>query len=157
MGKSRVRSSLHPRHSARLAAFRIIFEIDQGGQPPERVLQARLLEDLESGDLRPDQSDFVVRLVRGVAQHIEQIDRLIELYAPSRPLEEIAATERAILRLAIFELCFDNESPLPVVIDEAVELVKVFGGEHSGRFVNGVLGTIAVGLGSSRIGESTDE
>ena len=156
MGKSATRFSLHPRHSARLAAFRIIFEIDQGGQPPDRVLQARLLEDLESGDLRPDQSNFVARLVQGVAGHIEEIDHLIELNAPSRPLEEIAATERAVLRLAIFELCFDNESPLPVVIDEAVELVKTFGSEHSGRFVNGVLGTIATGL-DRRVGESTNE
>lgn len=70
------------------------------------------------------------------------IDRLIEKAAPEWPLPNIAKIDLAILRLAVWELMFEGATPKKVVIDEAVELAKSFGNEHSAKFINGVLGTI---------------
>lgn len=73
---------------------------------------------------------------------LSQIDEIIKATAPEWPLEKIARIDLAILRLALFELNFEKKEPPKVIIDEAVELAKQFGNEHSPHFVNGVLGTV---------------
>ncbi len=92
---------------------------------------------------------FVRDLVRNTLKHRDQIDKLIEKCAPEWPLEQVTVVDRNILRLGIYELVFGNyeEVPPKVAINEAIELAKSFGGESSGRFVNGVLGTIYRELG----------
>lgn len=87
---------------------------------------------------------FVHYLVNGVLKNQRKIDKLIEKCAPEWPLEQVTIVDRNVLRLGIFELVFGNyeEVPPKVAINEAIELAKTFGGESSGRFVNGVLGTI---------------
>lgn len=87
---------------------------------------------------------FVHYLVRGVLKNRSKIDKLIEKCAPEWPLEQVTVVDRNVLRLGIFELVFGNyeEVPPKVAINEAIELAKTYGGESSGRFVNGVLGTI---------------
>lgn len=97
----------------------------------------------EFGPGSEDES-FIQYLVKGVLKHREKIDKLIEKCAPEWPLDQVTVVDRNVLRLGIFELVFGNyeEVPPKVAINEAIELAKTFGGESSGRFVNGVLGTI---------------
>jgi N utilization substance protein B len=85
---------------------------------------------------------FIEKIISGVKKYEEEIDKLIEKSAPEWPIEQIATVDKVILRIAIFELLYDDEVPPKVAIDEAVELAKTFGGENSSKFVNGVLGTV---------------
>lgn len=89
-----------------------------------------------------DDDGFVRELADGVKAHAEDIDALIVKYAPEWPLEQITIVDRNVLRLGIYELVFSETVPSKVAINEAIELGKSFGGESSGRFVNGVLGAI---------------
>jgi N utilization substance protein B len=89
-----------------------------------------------------DDLNFIFDLIRGVESHIEEIDGIIVKTAPEWPLDQITVIDRSILRLGIFELMFAQSVPPKVAINEAVELGKTFGGESSGKFVNGVLGTL---------------
>jgi N utilization substance protein B len=86
--------------------------------------------------------DFVKKSVLGVIEHIEEIDKLIEKTAPEWPIEQITMVDRNVLRLGIYELAYTEDIPPKVAINEAIELAKAFGGKSSGKFVNGVLGTI---------------
>ena len=76
-----------------------------------------------------------------INQSLEKIDSIISAHAPKYPLDKIAKTDLGILRLAIFELIIEQKEPVKVVINEAVELAKAFGGDNSSKFINGVLGT----------------
>jgi len=107
---------------------------------------ARIIDEFAPG---LEEIDFITELVRGVVKHQKEIDHIIEKAAPDWPLEQIAVVDRNVLRLGLFELVFGNRSDVPakVAINEAIELAKTFGGETSGRFVNGVLGTIYKELG----------
>ena len=126
------------RRQARIAAFQTLFEIDLAHHNPETVLVARL----EEIPLPEDAQQFARDLVLGVMAHQDEVDRLIRLAAPQWPLQQMAKADINILRLAVFELTA-GQTPLKVVINEAVELAKTYGGESSPRFVNGVLGTVA--------------
>lgn len=83
------------------------------------------------------------RLVAGVLEHKQDLDKLIHRFAPEWPLEQIALIDRNILRIAIYEMTIDRTAPLKVAINEAVELAKAFGAESTPRFINGVLGSLA--------------
>lgn len=91
-----------------------------------------------------DDSGFVTELIGGVLGKRKKIDQIIEKAAPEWPIEQIAMVDRNVLRVGIFELLFSDHAAVPpkVAINEAIELAKSFGGETSGRFINGVLGTI---------------
>jgi len=89
-----------------------------------------------------DDPAFIFDLIAGVEKHIPEIDQIIVKTAPEWPLQQITVIDRSILRLGIYELLFAHEVPPKVAINEAVELGKTFGGESSGKFVNGVLGTL---------------
>lgn len=80
--------------------------------------------------------------VKMILDKLIDIDTIIKTTAPEWPVDKIAKVDLAILRLAIFELNYDKSQPPKVIIDEAVELAKQFGNEHSPHFINGVLGTI---------------
>ncbi|MCL6508677.1 MAG: transcription antitermination factor NusB [Bryobacteraceae bacterium] len=88
-------------------------------------------------------SAFARELVRGVQAHRRAIDAIIAKAAPQWPVEEVAVIDRNILRLATYEVLFDDKTPVRAVVNEAVELAKTFGSDSSPRFVNGVLGTVA--------------
>ena len=94
--------------------------------------------------LAPGMEDekFVYDLVSGVEKNIDKIDEIISKTATDWPLDQISPVDRSILRLGVYELMFSNEVPPKVAINEAVELGKTFGGNSSGKFVNGVLGTL---------------
>ena len=128
------------RRRSRIIAFQALYEADQSGHPPATVLDRHL----EEAGLPGAAAGFVRELVSGVEEHLEEIDGMIAERATAFPLSEMAPVDRNVLRLAIFEICFDNRrAPLAVAINEAVELAKGYGSESSGRFVHGVLGAIA--------------
>jgi N utilization substance protein B len=100
-------------------------------------------------EFAPDFQDggFAERVVKGVGEHQEEIDKIVERYAPEWPIAQITIVDRNILRIGVFELKFTNDIPPKVAINEAIELAKSFGGESSGRFVNGVLGAVFKDMG----------
>jgi N utilization substance protein B len=102
-----------------------------------------LAQRLEERSLSVEGADFARQLVTGVLEHRERLDKIIEEIAPDWPLLQMAIVDRNILRIAIYEIAIDGETPIKVAINEAVELAKLFGGDSSRRFVNGVLGTLA--------------
>ena len=91
-----------------------------------------------------EETEFIKRLVGGVLENLPKLDAIIEKAAPEWPINQIAMVDRNILRLGLYELLFGNyeEVPPKVAINEAIEIAKNFGGETSGKFVNGVLGTV---------------
>lgn len=127
------------RRKARIAALKILFEVDSVRHPPDQIMD-RLLEE---SPLPEGTVDFARHLVDGVLDNRLRLDEVIRKNAPAWPLEQVAAVDRNILRLAIFEIVIDNMVPMRAAINEAVELAKEFGGEASPKFVNGVLGSVA--------------
>lgn len=89
-----------------------------------------------------DDNGFVDSLVKNIVSNLSEIDKYIIKYATEWPLEQITIVDRNILRIGIYELIFNKEIPSKVAINEAIEIAKTFGGESSGKFVNGVLGAI---------------
>lgn len=89
-----------------------------------------------------EDSSFVEGLVRGVTKNMVEIDKTIEKYAPEWPIDKITIIDRNVLRLGVYELMIAKEVPPKVAINESIEIAKTYGGESSGRFVNGVLGAI---------------
>lgn len=129
------------RHLARTMAMQCLFEWDFRDKDVSRL--SEIVEHVKeefSGDF--DDSGYVKRQVEGVVKNIEDIDEIIVHFAPDWKLEDMTATDRNILRLGAFELKYDEKIPAKVAINEAIELGKAFGGEASGKFVNGVLGAI---------------
>ena len=126
------------REKARAVAVQVLYEIDGVRHDPTRVLENRLREE----PLSPEAEEFARRLIGGVLEKRSTIDPIISTYAPSRPISQMAALDRNILRVAIFEILVGGETPPKVAINEAVELGKVFGSDSSPRFINGVLGSV---------------
>jgi len=98
---------------------------------------------LTAGEMTGDNSDFVRELVNGTVKNREEIDKQIQTLAPAWPLDQLAVIDRNILRLAIFEILYDNKVPVKAAVNEAVELAKLFGSESSAKFINGVLGAVS--------------
>ncbi|OGY42796.1 MAG: transcription antitermination factor NusB [Candidatus Buchananbacteria bacterium RBG_13_39_9] len=129
------------RHLSRTLAMQTLYQWDFNGQKEKK------LDDLLSYNLQefaPGFKDdgFTQHLIEGVLKNHKEIDELIKKYATEWPLEHITTVDRNILRIGVFELKFDPEIPSKVAINEAIEVAKTFGGESSGKFVNGVLGAI---------------
>jgi N utilization substance protein B len=127
------------RHKARTIALQALYEADCATHDAEAVVERLLAET----DLAEENNNFAVELVRGVLQNRDEIDQNIKRFAPAWPVNQIAIIDRNILRLAIFEILFDNKVPVKVAVSEAVELAKTFGSQNSAKFVNGVLGTVS--------------
>lgn len=127
------------RRKARIIALQSLFEHDAVGHPVEDALahQAALLGASESV------RRFAAELVSGVASNRDEIDGVIKKSAPAFPLDQMAAVDRNILRLAVYEILLDNKVPMRAAINEAVEMAKEYGGDNSPRFINGVLGAIS--------------
>ena len=129
------------RRRSRIVAFQALFESNESGHSQEEVLDFQISQ----AGLDADAEKFARDLVLGVQDRCDEIDRMIEKHAPAFPLSEMAPVDRSVLRLAIYEVLFDNRrAPLRVAINEAVEIAKGYGSESSGRFVNGVLGSVVL-------------
>jgi transcription antitermination protein NusB len=130
---------MKPRTRARSLALQVLYEVDLANHPPADVFRSRLEESPLSNDL----SDFARQIIFGVLPLTQNLDHLIAKYAPEWPLDQIAAIDRNILRIALWEFAVLQETPIKVAINEAVELAKLFGSDSAPRFVNGVLGALA--------------
>jgi N utilization substance protein B len=128
------------RRKARSIALQVLYEVDSVGHKPGEVIERSLIFD---DTLSEENNTFVKDLVEGVQKNRQQIDEHIKKFAPTWPISQISVIDRNILRLAIFELLFDNKTPIKVAINEAVELAKSFGSDSSARFINGVLSSIS--------------
>ncbi len=136
------------RHLARSVVLQTLFEWDFK-ENDDSMAQDVLLRNIE--EFAPGVSDlpFMQMIMRGVLEKKKEIDSIIGKAAPDWPIEKIAIVDRNILRMGLFELLFVDRSEVPakVAINEAIELGKAFGGETSGKFINGVLGAVYKELG----------
>ena len=120
-----------------------LYEWDFKGKQNERL--AEILEhNIKEFAAGLEDPSFIALLVKGVMDHLPEIDAIIEKAAPQWPIDQIAMVDRNVLRLGLYELLFGNRDEVPpkMAINEAIELAKSFGGDSSGKFVNGVLGTV---------------
>ena len=127
------------RRKARTIALQALFEVDSVAHDAEQALERLLVE----ASLPEEGVNFARELVTGVLTNKERIDNIIQTHAPAWPVAQLAAIDRNILRLAMFEILLNNKVPVKVAINEAVELAKTFGSENSPKFINGVLGTVS--------------
>jgi N utilization substance protein B len=126
------------RRQARMIALQTLYEYDTAQHLPDEVLQRHA----EERHLQPRVVEYAKELVTGVCNHLAEIDAHIQSAAQEWPLQQMARIDKNILRLAIYEILFNNTVPAKAAINEAVELAKLFGSNTSSRFINGVLGTI---------------
>ena len=131
------------RHLSRSIAMQSLYEWDFNGKKPDfldRIVE-RNIQEYGPG---LEDSGFIKQIIRGVTEHMPKIDKIIEKSAPEWPIEQITIIDRNVLRIGLYELLYANKEEVPpkVAINEAIELAKSFGGESSGKFINGVLGTV---------------
>lgn len=131
------------RHLSRSIVMQSLYEWDFYGKKSGGL---DAIVDRNVKDFGPGLEDlkFVHELAKGVVKHIAEIDNIIEKAAPEWPIAQISIIDRNVLRIGLFELLYANKEEVPpkVAINEAIELAKTFSGQTSGKFVNGVLGTV---------------
>ena len=136
------------RHLSRSVAMQSLFEWDFNGNENSKIDS---IVKRNAGQFAPGLEDasFINFLVKGVLKKQKKIDAIIEKAAPEWPINQIAIVDRNVLRIGLFELIFSDKKEVPhkVAINEAIELAKTFGGDSSGKFVNGVLGTVFKEIG----------
>jgi N utilization substance protein B len=130
---------MKPRTRARSLALQVLYEVDIAQHPPGDVFKLRL----EEMPLSEELSEFARQIIFGVLPLNHDLDQLISKYAPEWPFDQIAAIDRNILRMAVWEFAVSHETPIKVAINEAVELAKQYGSDTAPRFINGVLGSLA--------------
>lgn len=133
-----------------MVALQALFAADIGGNANKSSLDWLI----EENPLPEKAAAFAQLLVQGAMDNKPELDKIIHRYAPAWPVNQLPPVDRNILRLALFELIHCASIPKKTAINEAVELAKVFGSESSARFVNGVLGSVMVGL---KMGELTPD
>jgi len=141
------------RHLSRSIAMQSLYEWDFSGKKID--LEKTVEKNIKEFGPGLEDAGFVWQLVTGVIQHLQTIDEVIKKAAPQWPIEQISIVDRNILRIGIYELLYSDKSAVPqkVAINEAIELAKSFGGENSGKFVNGVLGTVFKEMEPEKAGE----
>lgn len=130
------------RHLSRSIAMQSLYEWDFSSRKGdlEKIVEKNIKE---FGPGLEDQS-LVWQIITGVVKNLLKLDRIITKAAPEWPIDQITIVDRNILRIGLFELLYGKKTEVPpkVAINEAIELAKSFGGESSGKFINGVLGTV---------------
>lgn len=130
------------RHLSRSISMQSLYEWDFGNQKGDlKIITEKNIREFGPG---LEDTGLVWQIITGVVKHFPQINKIIEKAAPEWPIDQITIVDRNILRIGLYELLYANKDEVPpkVAINEAIELAKSFGGESSGRFVNGVLGTV---------------
>jgi N utilization substance protein B len=135
------------RRLGRVIALQALYEVDAVDHDPQEAV-TRWAAERQAAE---SAVSFARELVRGVLQEREELDTLLQGSAPLFPVPRIAPVDRAVLRLAIYELLRVPATPAKVAINEAVELAKQFGGDNSSRFVNGVLGDVLERHGAASV------
>ncbi|NQU82644.1 MAG: transcription antitermination factor NusB [Parcubacteria group bacterium] len=112
--------------------------------PKQRDLDEVIQRNLDHFGGEFDEKGFAKKLIKGVVEHLDEVDKIIQTSAPERPLNQLSIIDRNVLRMGLYELMYQDKDEVPpkVAINEAIELGKNFGGPSSGKFINGVLGTV---------------
>lgn len=132
------------RHLGRIIALQTLYEqeLRQDAGDDGFDIDAVLKRNIARYKDMLDDVQFIERLVKGVSSQQAQLDAALQPVAPEWPIDQIARMDRLVLRIGLYELENEDDVPPKVVINEAVELAKAFGGDNSSKFVNGVLGTL---------------
>lgn len=147
------------RHLGRIVALQTLYEQDFRREAGDESFDLNLVlkRNIARYESTVDDVFFVEKLVKGVAAREPELDTMLAPLAPEWPIEQIARMDRVILRIGLYELTYEAaDVPPKVVINEAVELAKAFGGDNSSKFVNGVLGTALKNLGGTTV-ETADK
>ncbi len=131
------------RHLSRSIVMQSLYEWDFYGQK-DKDLKKIVERNIKEFGPGLEEVDFIWNLIKGITSHLSQLNKVIEKAAPEWPLDKITIVDRNVLRIGLYELLYEDKEEVPpkVAINEAIELAKSFGGESSGKFINGVLGTI---------------
>jgi transcription antitermination protein NusB len=131
------------RHLARSISLQSLYEWDFNNADKDKIKEI-VEKNIEENKEKVKDKDFIFNLVLGVVENIEELNKIITAAAPEWPLDKITTIDRNVLRVGLYELIYGNKEEVPpkVAINEAIELAKSFGGSSSGRFINGVLGTV---------------
>ena len=135
------------RHLSRSIVLQSLYEWDfYNKKPVLKNITERNIKDFGPG---LEELDFILKLIEGIEKHIQEIDKIIEKAAPEWPIAQIAMIDRNVLRIGLYELLYADKEEVPpkVAINESIELAKTFAGPTSGKFINGVLGTVYKQLG----------
>ena len=137
------------RHLSRSIVMQSLYEWDFWGKNDKSQIKEIVERNINEFAPGITDVDFIWSLINGIMEKIPEIDQMIGKYAPEWPIEQITVVDRNVLRIGIYELLFGDRTEVPpkVAINEAIELAKNFGGESSGKFINGVLGTIYKDIG----------
>jgi N utilization substance protein B len=132
------------RHLGRIIALQTLYEAELREEAADKTFDLAQVLDRNIQRYRDtlDDVEFIKKLVQGVTSHATALDAALQPVAPEWPIDQIARMDRIVLRIGLYELQNDADVPPKVVINEAVELAKAFGGDNSSKFVNGVLGTL---------------
>jgi transcription antitermination protein NusB len=132
------------RHLGRIIALQTLYEQELRREANDNNLDINQVLERNIARYKEVVSDaaFIRQLVKGIGKHAAQLDATLQPVAPEWPIDQIARMDRIVLRIGLYELENEADVPPKVVINEAVELAKAFGGDNSSRFVNGVLGTL---------------
>lgn len=132
------------RHLGRIIALQTLYEEEfrRDADDADFDLSSVLKRNIARYSEMVDDVAFIEALVRGVVEQTDKLDATLQPIAPEWPIDQIARMDRIVLRMGLYELLYAQDVPPKVVINEAVELAKAFGGENSSKFVNGVLGTV---------------
>ena len=130
------------RHLSRSIVLQSLYEWDFYSK--KGILKEIVQRNIKDFGPGLEELDFIWQLVEGIVKHMGAIDKVIEKAAPEWPIAQIAIIDRNVLRIGLFELLYSNKEEVPpkVAINESIELAKTFSGQTSGKFVNGVLGTV---------------
>ena len=123
------------RRKARELALQMLFQHDMAGNEPDMIIAT--FEDLQKS--KPNTREFATKIFRGTVDHLSDIDGMIQAQAENWRLPRMAAVDRNIIRLSVYEFLHEDETPKLVVIDEAIEIAKKFGTQKSSQFINGIL------------------
>lgn len=123
------------RRKARELALQMLFQHDISGNRPEQIIDT--FEELQKS--KPNTRDFAMKIFRGTVDHVSEIDEMIQNQAENWRLSRMAAVDRNIIRMSVYEFLHETDTPKLVIIDEAIEIAKKFGTQKSGQFINGIL------------------
>lgn len=132
------------RHLGRIIALQTLYEQELRQECLDKSfdLKQSTKRNIHRYKTLVDDEEFIERLVNGISARKDELDAILQPVAPEWPIDQIARMDRLVLRLGVYELLYEKGVPPKVVINEAVELAKGFGGDNSSKFINGVLGTV---------------
>lgn len=123
------------RRKARELALQMLFQFDMSGNGPDQIIDT--FEELQKS--KPNTREFATRVFRGTVTNVSEIDDMIQNQAENWRLSRMAAVDRNIIRMSVYEFMHEPETPKLVIIDEAIEIAKKFGTQKSSQFINGIL------------------